>query len=126
MFIRYAFLRHDDPVATRQRVYSTRTNAARRAAAGQYDRIDLMPDQQGWYERFMKYAGHAFVDHGVTFTVDVESWIDYHILVELAYNVDGFRLSSFMYLDRGGKINMGPRMIRVPTRVAAPLPPRNL
>ncbi len=40
--------------------------------------------------------------------IDIGSWIDHHILVEIAKNVDGFILSTFLYKDRGGKINMGP------------------
>jgi len=40
--------------------------------------------------------------------IDVLSFVDHHILVELAKNVDGFVLSTYLFKDRGGKINMGP------------------
>ena len=40
--------------------------------------------------------------------IDVGSFIDHHILVELTKNIDGYRLSTFMYKDRGAKLNMGP------------------
>lgn len=40
--------------------------------------------------------------------IDVDSWIDQHILVELAKNIDGYRLSAFLFKDRNGKLNMGP------------------
>ncbi|MFC1636482.1 CotH kinase family protein, partial [Planctomycetota bacterium] len=40
--------------------------------------------------------------------IDVDSFIDHHILVELCKNIDGFRLSTYMFKDRGGKLNMGP------------------
>jgi hypothetical protein len=40
--------------------------------------------------------------------IDVGSFIDHHIIVELTKNIDGFRLSTYMYKDRGGKLNMGP------------------
>ncbi|MHC4675777.1 MAG: CotH kinase family protein, partial [Planctomycetota bacterium] len=40
--------------------------------------------------------------------IDIGSWIDHHIFVEVSKNVDGFVLSTFLYKDRGGKINMGP------------------
>lgn len=40
--------------------------------------------------------------------LDVDSWIDQHILVELTKNIDGYRLSAFMFKDRNGKLNMGP------------------
>ncbi|MBI4585246.1 MAG: CotH kinase family protein [Planctomycetes bacterium] len=40
--------------------------------------------------------------------IDAGSFIDHHILVEMTKNIDGFRLSTFMFKDRGGKLNMGP------------------
>ncbi|MHC5077195.1 MAG: CotH kinase family protein, partial [Planctomycetota bacterium] len=40
--------------------------------------------------------------------IDIGSFIDHHILVETAKNVDGFLLSTYLYKDRGGKVNMGP------------------
>ncbi|MBI4606645.1 MAG: CotH kinase family protein [Planctomycetes bacterium] len=54
--------------------------------------------------------GTAFKDpeKGYAKHIDVDSFIDHHILVELTKNIDGYRLSTFMYKDRGGKLNMGP------------------
>jgi len=40
--------------------------------------------------------------------IDIGSFVDHHILVEFAKNVDGFLLSTFLYKERNGKINMGP------------------
>jgi hypothetical protein len=40
--------------------------------------------------------------------LDVDSFIDHHIMVELSRNVDGIRLSTYMFKPRGGKLNMGP------------------
>jgi hypothetical protein len=40
--------------------------------------------------------------------IDVDSWIDHHIMVELTKNIDGFRLSTYYHKDRNGKIVMGP------------------
>ncbi len=40
--------------------------------------------------------------------IDVGSFIDHHIIVELCKNIDGFRLSTYMFKDRNGKLNMGP------------------
>ena len=40
--------------------------------------------------------------------IDVDSWIDSHLLVELTKNIDGYRLSVFMFKDRGEKFKMGP------------------
>ncbi len=40
--------------------------------------------------------------------VDVDSWIDHHILNTLAFNVDALRLSTFFYKPRDGKLTFGP------------------
>ena len=40
--------------------------------------------------------------------IDVDSWVDHHILNVLAYNVDALRLSGYFFKDRGEKIEMGP------------------
>ena len=40
--------------------------------------------------------------------LDVDSVIDQHLLIELTRNVDGLRLSTYLYKDRGGKLSMGP------------------
>jgi hypothetical protein len=40
--------------------------------------------------------------------IDVDSFIDHHLLVELTKNIDGFRFSTFFQKDRGGKIKMEP------------------
>ena len=42
---------------------------------------------------------------------DVASFIDYFILTEISKNVDGYRISTYMYKDKdskGGKLTMGP------------------
>ncbi len=55
-------------------------------------------------------SGSGFGDplNGYAKYIDVGSFVDHHILVETAKNVDGFVLSTFLFKDRGGKINMGP------------------
>jgi hypothetical protein len=43
--------------------------------------------------------------------IDVNSFIDFFIMNELTRNVDGFRLSTYLYKDKeskGGKLNLGP------------------
>lgn len=39
---------------------------------------------------------------------DEQSFIDFFIMNELAKNIDGYRLSTFMYKDKGGLLNVGP------------------
>ena len=43
--------------------------------------------------------------------IDVNSFMDLYIINELSRNIDGYRLSTYMYKDRddnGGKLSMGP------------------
>jgi hypothetical protein len=40
--------------------------------------------------------------------IDVDSWIDYHIVECFIQNEDAFRLSGFFFKDRAKKIEMGP------------------
>ena len=50
-------------------------------------------------------------DTGYSRYLNVGSCIDFIILNELAKNVDGYRLSTYMYKDRnrnGGKLTIGP------------------
>lgn len=47
-------------------------------------------------------------DLGYAPYIDVSSFIDFFILNEIANNVDGFRLSTFMHKDMNGKLKMGP------------------
>jgi len=43
--------------------------------------------------------------------INIDSFIDFYIVNEVAKNVDGYRLSTFLYKDRdseSGKLNLGP------------------
>jgi hypothetical protein len=40
--------------------------------------------------------------------IDVDSWIDFHVLEVLSGNVDALKFSTFFYKPRGGKITYGP------------------
>ncbi|MDX1638174.1 MAG: CotH kinase family protein [Balneolaceae bacterium] len=40
--------------------------------------------------------------------IDLDSFVDFFLINELAHNADAYRLSRFLYKDRGGKLNMGP------------------
>jgi hypothetical protein len=54
--------------------------------------------------------GPSFRDPTVGYAkyIDVDSFIDNHIVVELTKNIDGFRLSTYFHKDRNGKLVMGP------------------
>jgi hypothetical protein len=73
------------------------------------------PEQAAWIKEYIDAFGDAlgsedFADpvNGYAAYIDVDSWIDHHILNEFAKNVDGFRLSAFFFKPRGGKIQAGP------------------
>jgi len=75
----------------------------------------INPQQRSWLKRYVNQAERAiygpdFRDpaKGYAAFIDVDSFIDHHLLVEATKNVDGFRFSTFYYKDRGGKIHMGP------------------
>ena len=77
--------------------------------------VDITPEQVDWLRNYLiefesVLYGSSFMDseNGYAKYIDVGSFIDVHILVELTKNIDGFRLSTYMSKDRGGKINMGP------------------
>ncbi|HON08097.1 MAG TPA: CotH kinase family protein, partial [Verrucomicrobiota bacterium] len=40
--------------------------------------------------------------------IDVDSFVDYHWIVEFTKQIDGYRLSNYMQKDRGGKIKTEP------------------
>ena len=82
--------------------------------------VDPEPDeltgvQRAWLRNHVNQCeaalyGPDFKDSakGYAAFIDVDSFIDYHLLVEATKNVDGFRFSTFFHKDRGGKIKMGP------------------
>lgn len=74
--------------------------------------VDVTPVQADWIENYLDQFAAALTDTnpetGYARFIDVDSWIDHHILNVLAMNADGLRLSTFFYKDRGGKIEMGP------------------
>jgi hypothetical protein len=40
--------------------------------------------------------------------IDVDAWIDHHIINALAKNVDGLRISAYFHKERGGRLAAGP------------------
>jgi len=76
---------------------------------------DITPEQVDWLNNYLNefesvLYGSNFMDpvNGYAKYIDVDSFIDHHFIVEITKNIDGFRLSTYMFKDRGGKINMGP------------------
>ena len=63
------------------------------------------------FEKVMNSPGYADPDTGYTKYFDVDAFVDFCIVNEISKNVDGYRLSTFMYKDRdsnGGLLTLGP------------------
>ncbi len=76
---------------------------------------DISPQQRSWiinwlnqYETALYGGNFANPELGYRKFIDTTSFIDHHLIVELCKNIDGYRLSTFMYKKRGGKMFMGP------------------
>ena len=76
---------------------------------------ELEDEQKDWVSGFFNafesaLAGPEFANPwmGYAAFIDVDSFIDHHLLVEFARNVDGFVLSTYLHKDREGRLNMGP------------------
>ncbi|HNQ90952.1 MAG TPA: CotH kinase family protein, partial [Verrucomicrobiota bacterium] len=46
--------------------------------------------------------------NGYRMFVDVDAWIDYHVLETLSFNVDALGLSTYLHKPRSGRITFGP------------------
>jgi len=76
---------------------------------------DITPEQRDWLYNYIVKTENAIFgsdpdnpETGCARYIDVDSFIDYHWLVEVARNMDGYRLSMFLHKDRNGKLAMGP------------------
>lgn len=84
-----------------------------------YPEEDRITSQQKVYiQNFMATFEQAIMSpnymdpvNGYRQYIDIESFVDFFILNEISKNVDGYRISTYMYKDRdskGGKLTMGP------------------
>jgi hypothetical protein len=76
---------------------------------------DISQAQRAYIQGFIADMELAIVSDSFKVTprpytnfLDLPSFIDYTIINELVANVDAYRLSTFMYKDRGGKLKFGP------------------
>lgn len=75
------------------------------------EQVSYLSDFIGTFEYVM--AGDNYADNfsGYPMYINVESFADYYILNELSKNVDGYRLSAYLYKNKdsnGGKLTAGP------------------
>ncbi|MFV2070053.1 MAG: CotH kinase family protein, partial [Pirellulales bacterium] len=73
---------------------------------------DVTPRQTAWIRDYFGRMYASLTDTnpetGYAQFIDVDSWIDHHIINVLALNVDALRLSTYFFKDRGGKLEFGP------------------
>lgn len=76
---------------------------------------ELTPAHRFWMTQYLDALeralfGRNFRDPiaGYPAYLEVESFVDFHWLVEVAKNADGYWYSQYMHKDRGGKLAMGP------------------
>lgn len=79
------------------------------------DPMKLEPEQrdwlEGWFTEFETALDGPEFDNpvaGYAAFVDVDSFVDHMLLVELGRTVDGYVLSTWMSKDREGPLTMGP------------------
>jgi hypothetical protein len=103
----------NDKIDSGERYFST--NIGMRLIYNDPDSTEITSQQMSWIQSYIRnfesvLSGSNFADpvDGYAKYIDVDSFIDHHIVVEMTKNIDGIRLSTFMYKDRGGKLNMGP------------------
>lgn len=84
-----------------------------------YPRPDDISDPQKTYiqqyinnfEQVMASVNYTDPVVGYPSVIDVSSFVDFFLINEITRNVDGYRLSTFMYKNKdsnGGKLRMGP------------------
>jgi subtilisin-like proprotein convertase family protein len=80
--------------------------------------VNIVPQQQTYIQQYVDsfetaLAGPNFMDTAIGYAhyIDVNSFIDYFLIDEMAKNVDGYRLSTYLYKNKrskGGKLVIGP------------------
>ncbi len=79
------------------------------------DAEDIAHEQKAYISEYVgqfedALASEDFADPelGYAAFIDTESFIDFFLLNELSNNVDGYRLSTYMFKDKNEKLKMGP------------------
>ncbi len=73
--------------------------------------LDYIQQHFTAWETSLAGPNFADPDSGYAPYIDIESFIDFYLMNEITRNVDGYRISSFLYKERyseGGKIVAGP------------------
>jgi hypothetical protein len=91
------------------------TNRGTTLAFARPQEEDATPEQISWIRQYMSdfesaLFSESFGDpaEGYQAFIDTDSFIDHFIITELVKEIDGYRLSTYMYKDRNAKLVMGP------------------
>ncbi|MDB3967878.1 CotH kinase family protein [Flavobacteriaceae bacterium] len=82
----------------------------------EYPKADDISEEQKKYiqdyihlfETTLISEGFKSIENGYRQFIDLDSFIDFFILNEFSKNPDGFRLSTYLHKEKGGKLKMGP------------------
>jgi hypothetical protein len=76
---------------------------------------EITPAQKKWMSQYLDdfervLYGQSFRDpaRGYARYIDIASFVDFHWMVEMSRNGDGYWFSQYMHKDRGDKLEMGP------------------
>ncbi len=76
---------------------------------------DISSDQKEYIQNYIQDFENALAsenfqseEDGYKQFINTDTFIDFFLLNEISRNVDGYRISTFMNKDKGGKLNMGP------------------
>lgn len=76
--------------------------------------LDIQPQQKEYIKNYINefesavYNEDFHPETGYSNFINPQSFFDYIIMNEIAKNVDGYRLSTFLYKDKNEKLNAGP------------------
>ena len=76
---------------------------------------DVQPEQADWIGSYMdgfwdvvRSPEAADAENGYAAYIDTESWLEHHLINNLAKNVDALRLSTYYHKKRGQRVEAGP------------------
>ncbi|MBC3766071.1 CotH kinase family protein [Neptunicella marina] len=76
---------------------------------------DITSEQKAYIQDYINQFetaldGEQFKDEasGYRHFIQVDSFVDYFLATELSGNIDGYRLSTYLYKDKNAKLSMGP------------------
>jgi hypothetical protein len=90
-----------------QFVYPDATDMRSPERGPQLDFIGAFINDFGQAARALDFRHPSTGQHYSDF-IDVDAWIDHHIVNVLTKNMDGLRFSAYFYKDRGGRLTAGP------------------